>query len=142
MAMIPYAFAGREFEPEGGFLGIGTWFREMCPPGQYLVGLRYRSSFWIDEISMICAPVDTTGLTGPRWYGSTFPRRGLLGPTAPEQSCFPGHIISSASLNTNITGVHSIEFVCRPTTRTSGGHILYVGSSGGVTTRIAQSEKQ
>jgi hypothetical protein len=44
----------------------------------------------LDQISITCAPVDATGLTGTQWHGSTF---GGGGGDPDEKSCPPGSII-------------------------------------------------
>jgi hypothetical protein len=88
MAVIAHAFAVTEFPPWGG--PGGSPFHEVCPPGQYIVGARWRSGSWLDQISITCAPVDATGLTGTQWHGSTF---GGGGGDPDEKSCPPGSII-------------------------------------------------
>jgi uncharacterized protein YkwD len=125
MAMIPYAFAATEFAPSGS--PGGNAFREECPPGQYVVGARYRSGAWLDQISITCAPVDATGMTGQHWHGSTF---GGNGGNPDEKSCNPGHIVGSAAilLHSGNQFVHMMDFGCRSTTSTSGHGLLNIGA--------------
>jgi hypothetical protein len=125
MATIPYAFAGTEFPPDGG--PGGGMFREDCPPGQYLVGARYRAGSWLDQISIICAPVDATGMTGQRWYGSMF---GGNGGGPHEQSCNPGYIITGGGIlvHSGSQVVHMMDLNCRSTTSTLRYALTNVGA--------------
>lgn len=113
MAITPCAFAGTEFEPWGG--PGGSAFRSECPPGQYMVGARWRSGYWLDQISITCAPVDATGLTGSQWHGPTF---GGNGGDPHEQSCPPGSILRQG-MPARYPDNHFVNFIdvgCYPTT--------------------------
>jgi hypothetical protein len=113
MAINPCAFAGTEFPPRGG--PGGSAFRSECPPGQYMVGARWRSGYWLDQISITCAPVDATGLTGSQWHGPTF---GGNGGSPHEQSCPPGSILR-LGMPARYPDNHFVNFIdvsCYPTT--------------------------
>ena len=115
-ATMPHAIAGKEFEPAGG--PGGTPFRQLCPAGQYLVGARWRSGSWLDQISMTCAPVDANGVTGPQSHGQTF---GGNGGNPHEQSCDPGFVITGAAIlqdSSQNPFVKEIDVDCKSTTST------------------------
>lgn len=127
LAMVPYAFAGKEFAPVGG--PGGSAFREVCPLGQYVVGVRYRYGDWIDQISIICASVDANGMTGQNWYGAAFGGNGGVGPY--ERFCNPGYIISGASIllrNHPSRYVKMMDMYCRSTTSNNGHKLMNVGA--------------
>jgi hypothetical protein len=132
---IPNAIAGTEFEPAGG--PGGTPFRELCPTGQYLVGARWRSGSWLDQISITCAAVDTNGATGPKSHGSTF---GGGGGNPDERSCDPNQVITSASILKNSERypfVQEIDLACKSTTST-----LYFGFAVGRVATIFPDHNQ
>jgi hypothetical protein len=112
MAMLPYAFAHTEFPPVGS--PGGDPFRVECPPGQYLVGVRWRSGSWMDQISPTCVFVDAQGFTGPHWHGPTF---GGTGGAPHEDYCPPAAVINFASilLQSDTQYVHMMDLSCRRT---------------------------
>lgn len=135
MATMPYAFAGKEFPPEGS--NSGTPFREECPPGQFMVGARYRSGNWMDQIAIICAPVDATGMTGPQWNG---PPIGGNGGSPNAKSCPPGSIIDFAGIlpHSGNRFVHMMDMSCISTTSTSRFPLMNVGAPSSVFPEIYQ----
>jgi uncharacterized protein YkwD len=123
LAMIPYAFAATEFMPVGS--PGGGVFRNECPLGQFVIGARYRAGYWLDQISITCAPVDAAGMTGPQWHGATFGGNGG-GPN--EKSCPPGSIIQRGMVGLHPDGyVHFIDVVCRSTTSNAFGAGFRIG---------------
>jgi hypothetical protein len=115
MALIAKGFAVTEFPPWGG--PGGSPFHEVCPAGQFVVGAHWQSGDWLDQISITCAPVDATGLTGPQWHGSTF---GGNGGSADEKSCPPASVIRSGMIGRHPTEHYArfIDVACFRTTAT------------------------
>lgn len=112
MATMPYAFAGTEFPPFGHNGGVP--FRVVCPPGQYMIGAHYRSGKWMDQIAIICAPVDATGMIGPQWIG---PPIGGNGGVPNSQSCPPNFIITGGGVlrNSDEHYVQMMDLKCEST---------------------------
>jgi hypothetical protein len=136
IATIPYAFAGKEFPPEG--TNSGAPFREVCPPGQYMIGAHYRSGNWMDQISITCAPVDATGMTGPQWLG---PPIGGNGGSPNSQSCPPDFIITGGGILRN-SGNHYVQMMdlaCESTITKSTYPLSNVGTPSTVFPEVYQN---
>jgi hypothetical protein len=92
---ISGSYAATEFPAFGG-TGDAS-FRDMCPPGEYLVGLRARSGSWVDQMSITCAVLKSDGTTGALSNGPT--RGGNGGAPSPGPGkCQPNDIITGAGL--------------------------------------------
>ncbi|WP_205042042.1 CAP domain-containing protein [Rhodoligotrophos defluvii] len=126
---VPYAVAVTEFPPHGG--PGGGDFREECPSGEYLVGARYRSGLWLDQISIICAPIDAAGLTGQHSHGSPV---GGNGGAPGEKWCNPGHTIVGGGilLRSDNRYVRMIDFRCKATTSDAGYLLANVGAPASI----------
>jgi hypothetical protein len=109
-----------------------------CKPGTFLVGLRVRSGDWIDQIQMICAPLDNHGSTaGERNQG---PVRGGNGGGAPvETTCGPHEIIMGVGLamTPGNRQVRMFRFNCASFAKGGGRHDIDLGNTthGGPTVR-------
>jgi hypothetical protein len=112
--------AAKDFPPVGG-AGDYT-FGALCPANQFLVGLTVKSGAWIDQMAIICAPVNPDGSTGslyhdPKHYG------GEGGGAATQKTCAPGQIINHMgfSLTAGNRQVLFFHFGCySPTNRQTG----------------------
>lgn len=69
----------------------GTYFADLCPSGQVLVGIKGRSYSWHDQISGECANVKTWATTGT--VNSTLPARGGTGGIAYTERCPAGYTV-------------------------------------------------
>jgi hypothetical protein len=127
--------AAKEFAPIGG--GGDFSFRDLCPAGQYLVGLRVRSGLWVDQMSITCAPVKSEGSTGAQYHG---PARGGNGGGPSEKDCGANAIVDGVGLQMTDRNRQVREFVlyCRSTT---GGarHSLSLGNGAGTFPSINQT---
>jgi len=75
---VPMSSHAAEFPAEGG--GGDRADRDVCDPGEFMVGARFRSGSWIDQIQIRCAPLDrSNGTLGSPHSGPRQPPRG--GPT-------------------------------------------------------------
>jgi hypothetical protein len=87
--------AAKEFPPFGDRGDAQA--TDHCKPGTFLIGLKVRSGDWVDQIEMICAPLDNHGSTaGPRNEGPV--RGGNGGGNPVETTCGPGEIIMGVGL--------------------------------------------
>ena len=127
--------AAKEFAPVGG--GGDSSFRDLCPAGQYLVGLRVRSGLWVDQMSIACAPVKPDGSIGARSHG---PARGGNGGGPSEKTCGASHIIHGMGLQMTARDRQVREFVlyCRATTDGSQ-HSLSLGNGATTFPSIQQN---
>jgi hypothetical protein len=133
--LAPDAEAAKEFAPIGGRGDAG--FRDMCPAGQYLVGLRVRSGSWIDQMSITCAPVKSDGSTGSTHQG---PARGGNGGGPSAKACAGKHIVDGIGLNMTAGNRQVREFVlyCDSTTGNTR-HSISVGNAAGTFPSINQN---
>jgi uncharacterized protein YkwD len=112
--------AAKDFPPVGG-AGDYT-FGALCPANQFLVGLTVKSGAWVDQMAIICAPVNPDGSTGspyhdPKHYG------GEGGGAPTQKTCAPGQIINHMgfSLTAGNRQVLFFHFGCySPTNRQTG----------------------
>ncbi len=74
----------------------GTYFADLCPSGQMLVGIKGRSYSWHDQISGECANVKTWATAGT--IGSTLPARGGTGGVAYTERCPTGSSVGLLNL--------------------------------------------
>jgi hypothetical protein len=65
--------AAKDFPPVGG-AGDYT-FGALCPANQFLVGLTVKSGAWVDQMAIICAPVNPDGSTGSPYHDPTMGER-------------------------------------------------------------------
>ncbi len=86
-------------------------FRDDCTAGQYLIGLKGRAGAWIDQVGLICAPIQADLTSGPKSYG---PARGGNGGTPVDQYCASGTVATSMSLHftKDMKQVFSIDLTC------------------------------
>jgi hypothetical protein len=135
LAPLEAALAAKAFPPVG-MHGDGS-FRDRCPAGQYLVGLRVRSGGWVDQMSITCAPVNPDGSIGQQFHG---PARGGDGGGPSEKTCAAGHIIHGMGLQMTAGNRQVREFVfyCRSTTGNSRGS-LSIGNGAGTFPSINQN---
>jgi CubicO group peptidase (beta-lactamase class C family) len=61
-----------------------------CLGPTYLVGFVVRSGDWLNQIAIICSPVDANGRTGVPWGGPL--RGGNLGSPFPNAACAPNAV--------------------------------------------------
>jgi hypothetical protein len=79
------------FSPHGGQGSADD--TDMCPSGTFLVGLSVRSGAVVDQMALVCAPVDpNTGATGLQT--DVLPPRGGTGGNPSRATCLPGFIRS------------------------------------------------
>jgi hypothetical protein len=78
----------------------GTYFADLCPSGQVLVGIKGRSYSWHDQISGECANVKTWATTGT--VNSTLPARGGTGGTAYTERCPAGYSVGLLNMRAGI----------------------------------------
>lgn len=69
---------------------------DKCPAKQFLVGARVRVGDWMDQIAIICAPLNSEGITGTRTTGQ--PRGGTSGAAPVDKTCAPNEIIVGVGL--------------------------------------------
>ena len=107
---------------------------DRCPSGEFLVGFNYRAGAWMDQISVICAP-----LLPSKQIGNThsLPARGGRGGEArtPLTCARPDELIysikSDQTTGDHAGATHVIEFTCFTTTPVQGRND-YSLSFGGV----------
>lgn len=75
------------FPPFGA--GGDAAFSDVCPGGQYMIGVRVRSGLWLDQMAIICA---VPSGVGPHYVG---PARGGNGGGPGERTCPPGQLINN-----------------------------------------------
>jgi hypothetical protein len=109
----PITATAREFAPVGGSGDFSA--RDMCPDGQYLIGMKIRSGAWMDQISITCGPVKPDGTIGAQWRG---PVRGGNGGGPSEGTCAASRIVSGLGLlfTEGNRQVLTIDLSCRSTT--------------------------
>jgi hypothetical protein len=78
----------------------GTYFADLCPSGQMLVGVKGRSYSWHDQISGECANVKTWATTGV--VNSTLPARGGTGGIAYTERCPAGYSVGLFNMRAGI----------------------------------------
>jgi hypothetical protein len=119
--------AAKEFPPFGDRGDAQA--TDHCKPGTFLIGLKVRSGDWVDQIEMICAPLDNYGSTaGPRNQG---PVRGGNGGGNPiETTCGPGEVIMGVGLvmTYGYKQVRMFRFNCVSMTR-RGRHAINLGNT-------------
>ncbi|NWH07461.1 MAG: hypothetical protein HXY22_02230 [Alphaproteobacteria bacterium] len=115
--------------------GSGDSAEELrCPAGQLLVGLKGRTGYWIDQVSLICAPFD------PQTYArgafvEVGPRGGNGGSPA-EQYCQGDSAVRQINYDMLTAGFNGpgkfarrIEFACsRPRDGGSEGSAVFAGN--------------
>ena len=69
-------------------------FKDLCPAGQFLVGLSIRSGSWMDRLAITCGTIGN-GTTSALWHG---PTRGGNGGGPSEKTCPPGLVITFMGL--------------------------------------------
>jgi hypothetical protein len=106
MPLLTIPVAGREFPPFGASGDAG--FRDVCPPRQYLVGLRVRSGAWVDQMSITCAPLDADGTLGDLFQGPS--RGGDTGGGPVVKTCNNG-IVTGMGLHMTAGNRQVREFV-------------------------------
>jgi hypothetical protein len=117
--------AAKDFPPVGGG---GAFFRDVCPGNLFLVGLIVKAGSWVDQMSIVCAPLEWTGrdrttpnTTDPFQHG---PIRGGEGGFAQAPGvCEQGQIINHMgfSLTGGNKNVLFFHFGCRSTTNNQTG---------------------
>jgi len=129
------AEAAKDFAPIGG--SGDASFRDVCPMGQYLVGLRVRSGSWVDQMSITCAPVKTDGSTPDEIHHG--PARGGNGGAPSEKACATDHIVDGVGLHMTAGNRQVREFVlyCDSTTGNTR-HSVSVGNTAGTFPSINQ----
>jgi hypothetical protein len=100
------------FPPPGG--GSGDYSVEArCRPKQmdYLVGFKYRTGLWVDQITPLCAQLKSAVRFGER---RDLMRRGGAGGSPGEQYCSDGEVITAIHwwLEAKVNTVWTINFVC------------------------------
>ena len=80
--------------------------------GSYLVGFVVRSGDWLNQIAIICAPVDGSGHTGAPWIGQ--PRGGNGGSAPHNVTCGSGEVAVGVfiHLTDDNRRVRKISFRC------------------------------
>jgi Cysteine-rich secretory protein family len=130
LTSVPLAFADHEFFPLVGGTG-GAADKDRCATGQYVVGAQYRSGSLLDNIAIICAPVDPNeGTTGtPQTSAKRF---GGSGGSPNQQTCQFGYVVSGAGiLRLSLpegTYVKMMDFRCQSTTTGLGYLLANIGS--------------
>jgi uncharacterized protein YkwD len=128
--------AAKDFEPVGG---PGDYlFGALCPANQFLVGLTVKSGAWVDQMAIICAPVNPDGSTGSPWHDPK--HYGGDGGGAPTQkTCAPGQLINHMgfSLTAGNRQVLFFHFGCHSTTNNQTG-TFELGASSSVFPSINQ----
>lgn len=133
----PEAEAAKDFAPIGANGDAG--FHDICPMGQYLVGLRVRSGSWVDQMSITCAPVMTNGSTAEAKSFYHGPARGGNGGSPSEKGCAADHIVDGIGLHMTAGNRQVREFVlyCDSTTG-NRRHSVSVGNTAGTFPSITQ----
>ena len=119
--------AAKDFPPFGGRGDIQS--KEYCKTGTFLIGLKVRSGLWVDQIQMICAPLDSNGSTsGERYLGPVRGGEGGGGPV--ETTCGPGEIIVGVGLAMTPENrqVRMFRFNCA-SMRIAGHHDIDLGNT-------------
>jgi len=124
VAGLSPAMSARFIEPFGA-RGDAS-FRDVCPAGQYLTGLRVRSGAWLDQVAIRCRSL--SGNTGAVHYG---PAHGGDGGGPGEGHCPEGYMIRHMSFNMTAGNpqVISFTFRCELPTDRSKFSALKIGSS-------------
>jgi hypothetical protein len=120
--------AAKEFPPFGDRGDIQA--KEYCKTGTFLIGLRVRSGLWVDQIQMICAPLDNHGSTAGERYLS--PVRGGDGGGGPiETTCGPAEIIMGVGLRMTPGNkqVRMFRFNCASFAKGGGRHDIDLGNT-------------
>lgn len=109
----------------------GSAFSRSCGNDYVLTGIRYRHSFVIDAVGLLCRPIGTNGALGAQTVVGTLAGGG--GGTAGTASCPAGQVVMGALIAYG-TYVDGITLYCRswrPETRSFGtsGNIAAAGSS-------------
>lgn len=122
--------AATSFPPYGG--PGGSEFRRDCPPGEYLIGASFRFLTVLNSLTIFCAPVDSSGLTGQHTLaplaggsGGLFWNRLL---------CHPGHVVSGAGilLKHDAPYVQMMDLSCKATTSNASYTLANVGAPASV----------
>lgn len=110
-----------------------------CAAKQFLVGTRVRVGDWMDEIALICAPIDSSqNKTGPMTAGNPFGGNGGAAPQNHE--CAPNEIIVGVGIlmTPDNRQVRVLNFNCA-SLKTPTNHELPVGNtSHGAVAKIRQ----
>jgi hypothetical protein len=123
VAGLSPAISAKSFEPYGA-RGDAS-FRDTCPAGEYLTGLRVRSGAWLDQMAIVCR--SPSGNLGGPYYG---PARGGNGGGRSEGGCPGGYVVRG--MNFTMTAgnrqVINITVHCALATDRSKGRLLKIGS--------------
>jgi len=124
VAALSPAMSARFIEPFGA-RGDAS-FRDTCPAGQYLTGLRVRSGAWLDQVAIRCQAL--SGNTGAVHYG---PAHGGNGGGPGEGHCPDGYMIRwmRFTMTEGNRQVISFTFRCELPTDRSKFSALTIGSS-------------
>lgn len=106
-----------------GGSGGSTAYEFRCPTGHALVGLHGRAGFYIDQVGIKCAPLDTTARDGrtigtpaaPEGLAGSFARAtsGGSGGTAFDLTC-PGNLPARTLMGRAGTFVDRLQLGCHP----------------------------
>lgn len=107
------ALAAKEYAPVGG--GGDSSARDVCPAGQFLIGMRVRSGAWMDQMSITCGAINPDGSIGTQSNG---PTRGGNGGGPSQGTCGAGKIVSGLGMlfTEGNRQVLTIDLNCRSTT--------------------------
>lgn len=104
------AAANTKFPARGGVGDHG--FEDVCPAGEYMVGIAARVGGWMDRIRVACAVMDRQGSWGPRHFPQN--SRGGSGGSPIEGYCGNGEVITAmkAFFVAKPKAVSDIHFTC------------------------------
>jgi hypothetical protein len=120
------ASANTKFPARGGVGDHG--FEDVCPPGEYMVGIAARVGAWMDRLRVACAAMNREGKWGPRHFPEN--SRGGRGGSPVEAYCGDGEVIAAmkAFSVAKPKAVSDIHFTCR-TVATGKNRVLYIEST-------------
>lgn len=120
------SLSAKDFAPFGA--GGDRQDTDRCPDKQFLTGLTVKSGLWVDQIALVCSPLDSNGSTGAVWLG---PARGGNGGGAPVRTtCAPNEVILGVGLQMTPENrqVRSFRFNCGIMKPPGGRHDILLGN--------------
>jgi hypothetical protein len=123
----------------------GTAFSRSCGADRVLTGLRYRSSFVIDAVGLLCRPIAADGTLGAQTSVGTLAGGG--GGTSGTASCPSGQVVIGVKLyyGTYVDGATLFCRTWKPATRsfgTTGNTVGFAITSGRDATELCENATQ